>query len=107
MEKIEKKLGTKLKAKTGILKDEDMKAVYGGFCETGDLPTRNLEIECIKCHTTDPDKISGTVYFDTVQNTVEYHCSCGASFVVKDGYAIDKAVWVQECAKRGYTYKNA
>lgn len=110
MEKIIKELeqmGKKLERKQFQLTDEDMASVYGGFAEASNIPTKGLEIECIKCHTTDPSKFSEKVYFDQTQNTVEYHCNgCNTSFVVKDGYAIDKSVWLQFCSKNHIVYKN-
>ncbi len=102
------KIGKKLEKKQIQLSDEDMAAVYGGFAEVASIPTKGLEIECIKCHTTDPANFSDTVYFNQTQNTVEYHCiACNTSFVVKDGYAIDKSVWMEYCGRNhiSYTYK--
>ncbi len=110
MENISKeieKIGKKLVRKQFQLTDEDMSSVYGGFAEMGDIPTKGLEIECIKCHTTDPLNFSETVYYDTTQNSVEYHCNaCNTSFIVKDGYAIDKPVWLEYCARNSILYKH-
>ena len=101
------KIGYKLDKKLFKLSDEDLDSVYGGFAETASLPTKGYEIECVNCHTTDASKFAKSVYYDKVQNTVEYKCNgCGASFVVKDGYAIPKSKWMELCAQHHYTYKN-
>ena len=100
-------IGKKLVKKQFQLADEDLSSIYGGFAELSSIPTQGLEIECIKCHTTDPSKFSEKVYFNQTQNSVEYHCNaCNTSFVVKDGYAIDKSLWMELCAKNHIVYKN-
>ena len=82
--------------------DDELEKVSGGFVETGDLPTKGMEIVCPACGN---DKyIVRGAYHDKKVDSVEYHCSKHGSFVCYDGNVSWLADWKKLCAEKGYNY---
>ncbi|MCR5651247.1 MAG: hypothetical protein K6F86_08725 [Lachnospiraceae bacterium] len=89
-----RKIGKTLEKKAGIISDEDMKNVVGGFMETNkNLYTHGLNIICPTCRASDAECFEDSAQVDTKQQLVRYTCKNCGPFVVVKGYAITQDAW--------------
>ena len=97
--------GIELEKKLFEISDDELNTVVGGFGETNkNLSSAGYQIKCPKCGATAASSFEAGTWQDNTQHTTEYHCNCGAKFVVKDGYVIMKDAWIDLCNKKGYKY---